>query len=124
LRKKVSSKMTPVTHKCATGLTEVAVPLVVNRKHVGTFFVGQTLSAKPDAKSWARLLDTMDGIANLKQLQPLRSKYLKGQVVEADALTPLVQMVALHSHRLSRNLKPAKAKTAKKVAGKRTAKKH
>ena len=123
LRRKVRANLAPVAHTCATGLTEVAVPLVVNRKHLGTFLIGQTLCAKPSARSWAQLVKSVDGVVESKKLHPLRAQYLKGQVVDAAALKPLVQMVALHSQRLTQNLKPVAGKPAKKRAAKRPAKK-
>jgi ligand-binding sensor protein len=124
LRQKVETHLAPVEHTCATGLTEVAVPLVVDRRHVGTLLVGQTMCSKPDAASWDKLLDSMDeDVVEIKQLQSLKKTYLKGHVVRPDALKPLVQMVALHSHRLARHLKPPAAKPAKKRTAKRPTKK-
>ena len=120
LRQKVEDQLIPVEHTCATGLTEVAVPLVVNRKHVGTLLVGQTLCTAPDAASWDRLLESVDEEAvELRRLRSLKKTYFKGHVVQPDTLKPLVQMVAIHGHRLARHLKPARRKPAAKRPAKK-----
>ena len=35
-------------YKCLNGLTDVAVPIIINNEQLGTMFIGQFLSQKPD----------------------------------------------------------------------------
>jgi ligand-binding sensor protein len=107
LRKKLQTKLVPQRVVCGTGLTEVAIPVVVDGKHVTTFLVGQSFSTKPDAKSWSRLASFLDDEADKKRLARLRKAYLGGQVLPEEILKTLVHMVSLHARRLIGDLRPA-----------------
>ena len=43
-----------IVYKCLNGLTDCAVPIIVNNHHLGTFFTGQFLSAPPDEEFFRR----------------------------------------------------------------------
>ena len=119
LRTKLSAKLAPQQVICGTGMTEVAVPVVVGKRHVGTFLVGQTFLRKPDAQSWQRLTAAAEDVDD-SRLRALRSAYLSGYVIPDDTLNVLVQMVALHAQRLTRELHPVKPVARRKKS--RTAK--
>jgi ligand-binding sensor protein len=116
LRKKLQTKLIPQRVVCGTGLTEVAVPVVVDGKHVTTFLVGQAFDQRPDAKSWARLESLLTDEAEKKRLTKLRKAYLRGQVLPEEILKTLVHMVSLHARRLVSDLRPpARRPRAKKT---------
>ena len=101
LHTKLCERLTPQQIVCGTGMTEVAVPVVVDDRHVGTFLVGQAFLTKPDARSWQRLAASASDV-DQERLRSLRSAYLNGCVVPDDTLQVLVQMVSLQAHRLTR----------------------
>jgi ligand-binding sensor protein len=122
LRKKLQAKLAPQQVVCGTGLTEVAVPVVVDRKHVSTFLVGQAFNQRPDAKSWARLASLLTDEADKKRLASLRKAYLSGQVLPQEVLKTLAHMVSLHARRLVGGLRSTRkaARSPRKVtAGRR-----
>jgi ligand-binding sensor protein len=118
LRKKLQTKLAPQRVVCGTGLTEVAIPVVVDGKHVTTFLVGQAFHQKPDAKSWERLESLLTDASEKKRLAQLRKAYLSGQVLPEEVLKTLVHMVSLHARRLVGDLRPAPkaARSRKKVS--------
>ena len=109
LVQKLRGNMAPQMVVCGTGLAEVAVPLVVDGRHLATFLVGQVFGEKPDAASWARLRALMGNGTDPKRLAQLRTAYLNGQVLPKDTMNPLIHMVSLHGRRLMDGLKPAPA---------------
>lgn len=111
LRKKLQTNLVPQRVVCETGFTEVAVPVVVDGKHVTTFLIGQAFSQRPDAKSWARLASLLTDDREKKRLARLRKAYLSGQVLPEEILKTLVHMVSLHARRLVDDLRPAAKKS-------------
>lgn len=120
LRRKLAAKLVPHQIVCDTGMAEVAVPIVVGEKHVGTFLVGQAFLKKPDARSWARLAASMSDAKSKKRLQPLRAAYLNGGVVPDETLNLLIHMVTLHSHRLAGKVSNGKKPRAAKLIKRRS----
>jgi ligand-binding sensor protein len=107
LQRKLQTKLVPQRVVCGTGFTEVAVPVVVDGKHVSTFLVGQAFNQKPDTKSWARLASLLTDETDKKRLASLRKAYLSGNVLPEEVLKSLVHMVSLQARRLVGNLRPA-----------------
>lgn len=114
LHAKLVATLTPQRVTCSTGMTEVAVPLVVEGRHVATFLIGQSFAQKPDARSWSQLLTSIPADVNRRRVTSLRRTYLNGQVVPEDTLELLTQMVLLHAQRLARHIQPAKTTRPRK----------
>ena len=119
LNKKLAAKLVPQQVVCDTGMTEVAVPVTVSGRHVGTFLVGQTFLKKPSVSSWSRLAATV-AAADKKRLMPLRNAYLNGGVIPDDTLDLLVRMVSLHAKRLEGMIEPPKKSRKKAKSTRRT----
>jgi len=89
---------------CGTGLTEVAIPVAMGRRHCATFLVGQVFCKKPDTRSWARLTALVGEDGEKPRLARLRQAYLNGYVVSDEILTPIVHTVSLHVCRIVNDL--------------------
>jgi ligand-binding sensor protein len=117
LRQKLQSELVPHRVVCGTGMTEVAVPIVVDGKHVTTLLVGQSFNQKPDVRSWDRLALLLTDPADKKRLVTLRKAYLGGQVLPEEILKTLVHMVSLHARRLVGGLRPPARRSRLKKLG-------
>jgi len=82
----------PYVYQCRFGLTDIAVPVVVNGQHIATLFTGQVLREPPSREGFARIAKKAAqlGYVNLDQLA---RAYWKLPVVSDDDIRTTVQVV-------------------------------
>lgn len=75
-------KQEPVIYKCHTGLTDFAVPIIVNGQHIGSILGGQVLTKKPDEMTFREIarqigIDEDEYIEALKKIKVISSEHVK-----------------------------------------------
>jgi len=86
----------PVIYKCHTGLTDFAVPIIVNGKHVGSILGGQVLTEEPDERHFRKIA---------KQLKINEDEYItalkKIKIVPMENIEAAAQLLYLVANAVS-----------------------
>lgn len=83
--KLAAEKGEPVIYNCHSGLTDFAVPIMLNGRHIGSILGGQVLTHKPDEEHFRKVANTF-GINEDEYIEALRKiKIIPFEQVEAAA---------------------------------------
>lgn len=77
-----AEKKKPVIYKCHTGLTDFAVPIVINDEHVASILAGQVLTEQPDLEHFRKVAHNLeinedDYINALKKINIVSEEHVK-----------------------------------------------
>lgn len=78
---------------CFAGLTDVAVPVVLDGRHVATLFSGQVFRRQPTERDFALVVQMLGAPADMRWQAALRQAYFETPVVNADRFEAIVQLL-------------------------------
>jgi len=100
-------------YKCHAGLVDMAVPLFIDGRHLGTFMGGQMLPRRPDEASFKEFSEGLEEFGYARE--PLRRLFMAAPWMEEAKLRNIVDLVSLFSEHFqelgSRLLEDSKAKS-------------
>ena len=88
-----------VSYLCHAGLKDVAVPIFINNKHIGTFMGGQLLPAAPEEKNFKRFLLGVKRFGFSEKI--LRELYFKNEWMSQDKLDAAVELISIFAEHFS-----------------------
>ncbi len=88
-----------ISYICHAGLKDIAVPIFINNKHVGTFMGGQLLPDAPDEKNFRRFAEGITRFGFSGQM--LRKLYFKTPWMPQDRLDAAVELISIFAEHFS-----------------------
>jgi len=92
----------PYVYECRFGLTDIAVPVIVNGQHIATLFTGQVLRRPPSERKFARIAKAASRVGYV-DLDRLAQAYWKLPVVSNEDIRTTVQIVEAFAEWLARS---------------------
>jgi AraC-like DNA-binding protein/ligand-binding sensor protein len=86
-------KLVPEQISCFAGLTDVAVPVVVNARHVATMMSGQIFRRPPTERDFQMVIKMLKAGQNAEWEQKVRKAYFETQVVTPDRFEAMVHLL-------------------------------
>jgi len=99
VKRKVEGKLIPHQNSCFAGLTEVAVPVLNGRRHIGTLISGQVFKEEPSQVNFEMLVKRIGGGLGPIWKEKVRTAYFKTEVMPSEkfrAITELLHVFAQH----------------------------
>ncbi|MCS7314530.1 MAG: helix-turn-helix domain-containing protein [Bryobacterales bacterium] len=91
----------PYVYECRFGLTDIAVPVVADGRHIATLFTGQVLREPPTEQSFARVARAASALGYV-DLERLAEAYRKLPVVSEEDIRTTTQIVEAFAQWLAR----------------------
>lgn len=91
----------PYVYECRFGLTDIAVPVIVDGRQIATLFTGQVLREPPTEESFARVAKAASALGYV-DLQRLAEAYRKLPVVSEEEIRNTTQIVEAFAQWLAR----------------------
>jgi AraC-like DNA-binding protein/ligand-binding sensor protein len=114
-------KLVPEQVSCFAGLTDVAVPVIVNGQHVATLMSGQIFRRPPTERDFQMILKMLKSEENADWEKKTRKAYFETLVVTPDRFQAMVHLLSVFAQYLadfaSRNAISAAAHEPKPVSG-------
>ena len=113
-------KLIPQQVSCFAGLTDVAVPVVVNGRHVATLMSGQVFRRPPTERDFQMIVKMLQAEPNADWERKTRKAYFETPVVTPDRFEAIVHLLSVFAQYLadyaSRHAISASANEPKPVA--------
>jgi AraC-like DNA-binding protein len=114
-------KLIPQQVSCFAGLTDVAVPVVVNGRHVATLMSGQVFRRPPTERDFQMIVKMLQAEPSADWERKTRKAYFETPVVTPDRFEAIVHLLSVFAQYLadyaSRHAISASANEPKPVAG-------
>ncbi len=91
----------PQQVNCFAGLTDVALPVVVNGRHVATLMSGQVFRREPTERDFAMVLKMLASGQGREWEAKLRKSYFDTPVVTADRFEAIIQLLNVFTQYLA-----------------------
>lgn len=91
--KKAMTERKGIIYRCHAGLTEIVVPLYLNKNFIGCLSSGQILSSPPTRKSFDRIKTRLTGY-NI-DLKNLKKYYFSTRVLNSSRIEALMELMSL-----------------------------
>jgi AraC-like DNA-binding protein/ligand-binding sensor protein len=102
LQKRLDSKLAPQHICCPVKLTDLAVPVVFEGKHVATLSGGQVLRQAPTRRDFERTASVLvDGGISPDDLPKLRKAYFQTRVIADDQFRAMLRLLVLFAENLA-----------------------
>ncbi len=99
LQRSTAKELAPQQVYCFSGLTDIAIPVMVGRQHVATLLSGQIFRREPTPHDFEMALKKLGGRLDKRLEKKARKAYFETPVIPADNLHAIVQLLtvfALH----------------------------
>ncbi|MEI6279488.1 MAG: PocR ligand-binding domain-containing protein [Verrucomicrobiae bacterium] len=100
LLRSTARELAPQQVYCFSGLTDIAVPVMVGRRHVATLLSGQIFRRKPTQRDFEMALKKIGGVPDKKWEKKARKAFFETPVIPADSLQAVVQLLAVFAMHL------------------------
>lgn len=97
----VARQKGPQQVNCFAGLTDVAVPVVVNGRHVATLLSGQVFRREPTQRDFAMILKILGEGRDMEWEAKLRKAYFDTPVVAAERFEAIIQLLGVYAQYLA-----------------------
>ena len=101
VQQRVARKLTPVQIHCYAGLTVVAAPVLVGKRHVATLLGGQVFRREPTERDFLLVLKMLGDGPDKEWIQKARKSYFETPVLTADRFQAVLQLLEVFSQYLS-----------------------
>lgn len=88
-------------YRCHAGLTDIAVPVLVDGRHIATLYSGQVLSAPPSKAGFEQVVQNVKKLSYI-DIQQLEEAYWRVPVVSEEDLKAVVRTLEVFADYLSR----------------------
>ena len=89
----------PEVYRCHAGLTDIAVPVMCDGRHIATLFTGQVLRSRPDSRAFQAVLRDVGHLGKL-DLQQLKVAYGQVPVVSDEDIDHTVSILEIFAEYL------------------------
>lgn len=89
------ARQSSVIYTCHAGLTDIAVPIFLNKKFVGCVTAGQLLTKRPTAKDFKQFVDKVAGLELNVSEPDLKKHFYSTPVLDEEKLSALVDLISL-----------------------------
>ena len=86
---------------CFAGLTDIAVPVVIAGRHVGTLLSGQIFRREPTRRDFEAMMKKIGGFRDKAWEKSARTSYFQTPVVSPDTLDAVIQLLTVFAQHLS-----------------------
>lgn len=100
-QKAVARQRGPQQVNCFAGLTDVAVPVVLDGRHVATLMSGQVLRREPTERDYAMIVNFLAAGQDREREVTLRKAYFETPVVNADRFEAIIQLLNVFAQYLA-----------------------
>lgn len=100
IQRRVGRTLASRTLRCFAGLEVVAAPVIVEGRHLATWIGGQVLCRKPTRASFMGVARQLAGWGRKKELLSIQAAFFHSQVVPADQLQAMKQLLTLFAQHL------------------------
>jgi AraC-like DNA-binding protein/ligand-binding sensor protein len=97
----VGRKLVPQQINCVAGLTDVAVPVVIDGHHVATLMSGQVFRREPTERDFLLVVKMLKGGLNDGWERKARKAYFETPVVTSDRFQAIVQLLSVFAQYLA-----------------------
>jgi len=94
-------KLSPQQINCFAGLTDVAVPVVVDGRHVASLLSGQIFRREPTERDFSLVAKMVRGAQNAEWEKKARQAYFATPVVTADRFQAIIQLLNVFAQYLA-----------------------
>ena len=113
LRRSAAKELVPQQVYCFAGLTDIAIPVMVGRRHVATLLSGQIFRRKPNAADFEKVIKKLGAEKDLKWQKKARKAFFQTPVISADNIQAAIQLLSVFARHLpedaGRHLKLSRA---------------
>ncbi len=96
-----AKKLGPQQVFCFAGLTDVAVPVLIEGRHVATLMSGQIFRREPTERDFNMVLHLLQGGQGADWEKKARQAYLDTPVVTAERFQAIIQLLNMFAHYLA-----------------------
>ena len=100
-RRRAAKELAPQQVHCFAGLTEIAVPVVIDGRHVATLMSGQVLRHKPTSRGFDAIVKKLGCGQNKQWGKKARGAYFKTPVIAMGKLEAIVLLLQVFARHLS-----------------------
>jgi len=101
LQRGAGGKLVPQQISCFAGLTDVAVPVVVNGKHIATLMSGQVFRRQPTERDFLMVMKMVKRGQNSEGERKLRKAYFETPVVTVDRFQAIIHLLGVFAQYLT-----------------------
>jgi AraC-like DNA-binding protein/ligand-binding sensor protein len=99
--KRVGQSGRTQVYRCHAGLTDIAVPVIADGKHIATLYSGQVLTAPPSKAGFERVAKDVSRLTYIK-LKDLKKAYWEVPVVSEEDIENTIHILELFAEYLAR----------------------
>lgn len=88
-----AGKLSPQEVRCFAGLTDIAVPVIVGKRHVATLLSGQVLSREPTDRDFTMIVGMLEGKPGSDWEKKTRTAYFQTPVLTAERLEAIIHLL-------------------------------
>jgi AraC-like DNA-binding protein/ligand-binding sensor protein len=100
IQRRVGETLTAQTIRCFAGMKIVAVPVMVQGRHLATWIGGQVLCRKPTRANFKGVAEQLAKWGMRDELRQIKSAFLGSRVVPGDQLQAMKQLLTLFAQHL------------------------
>jgi AraC-like DNA-binding protein/ligand-binding sensor protein len=100
-QKCAGKKLVPQQSSCFAGLTDIAVPVVVNGRHVATMMGGQVFRRPPTERDFQMVVKMLKSEQDADWEKKTRKAYFETPVITPDRLQAMVHLLSVFSQYLA-----------------------
>jgi len=100
LQRSTSRELAPQQVYCFAGLTDIAIPVMVGRRHVATLLSGQIFRRKPTPRDFDKAMKKLGGGPDKTWRKNAREAFFATPVIPVDGLDAVVQLLAVFAQHL------------------------
>ncbi len=101
VQQRAATKHAPHYECCFAGMTDVAIPVIVDNEHVATLFAGQVFLEKPTRKHFHRVVQQLCKWGVEIDLASLREVYFHSRVIAAEEFEAMVRLLRIFARHLA-----------------------
>jgi len=94
-------KLIPQRVSCFAGLSDVAVPVIVNGRHVATLMCGQVFRRLPTKRDFQRIVKMLQSGQNADWEKKMRKAYFETPVITSDRFQAMVHLLTVFAQYLA-----------------------
>lgn len=101
IEKSTAEDLVPQRAYCFAGLTDIAIPVMVEGRHVATLLSGQIFRREPTGRDFERMLKKLGDFRDKEWEKIAKKAYFQTPVVRPDTLDAVVQLLAVFVRHLA-----------------------
>ena len=99
--RRAAARQAPYQFHCFAGLTVVAVPVMVEGKHLATLLSGQVLRREPTQRDFALVVKMLGGDLSAEAEKRARRAYFDTPIITADRFRAIIELLSLFAQQLA-----------------------